>query len=315
MITKKIFKTRTEWETYRNSRFMVGGSNIGTILGLNKYETPLAYWLGLKEGAREDNANVHRGRFMEDGIARWFEHETGLKVIRRSEEIAVYRNDKYPEWMQVAPDRELFQKDTSVKTGRPLLEIKDTRLIVDFDDPTTIPDEWYAQVQYQMAIMEREAAYLAINDGEKKMKVRLIHYDPLFAANIIEKACAWVERYILGDERPEPENGKDVQLIHPVSEAGSKKVGKEARILYDSAQVYKRAYEEAKAKFEAAKQQIEALFDSRDTLELDGLPIATFKTQTRRGFRTEDFARDHPDLYKEYTGTSQYRVLRLIKNK
>lgn len=117
-------------------------------------------------------------------------------------------------------------KDTSVKTGRPLLEIKDTRLIVDFDDPTTIPDEWYAQVQYQMAIMEREAAYLAINDGEKKMKVRLIQYDPLFAANIIEKACAWVERYIMGDERPEPENGKDVQLIHPVSEAGSKKVGK-----------------------------------------------------------------------------------------
>lgn len=315
MITKQIFKTRKDWETYRSSRFMVGGSNIGTILGLNKYETPLAYWLRLKEGKETDNYAVSRGRFMEDGIARWFEHETGLRVIRRSEEIAVYRNDKYPEYFQVAPDRELFQKDTSVKIGRPLLEIKDTRLVVDFDDPATVPDEWFVQVQYQMAIMEREAAYLAINDGEKKMNVRLIQYDPSFAAEIIRKASEWVERYILGEDRPEPSNGKDVQLLHPVSEAGSKKVGKEARILYESAQVYKRAYEESKSKFEALKSQIEALFDERDTLELDGLPIATFKTQTRRQFRTEDFAADHPDLYREYTGTSQYRVLRILKGK
>lgn len=316
MIRKEVFKTRAEWLAYRNKKFVVGGSNIGTILGLNPYETPLAYWLRVKSGEEEETKpQLFRGQFMEDGIARWFEQETGLKVIRRSGEISVFHNDKFPEYIQVAPDRELFSKDTGVSGARPILEIKDTRLVVDFDDPATVPDEWYAQVQLQMAVMERPAAYLAINDGTKQMKTRLIQYDPQFAAEIIRKACEWVERYILGDEQPDPVDGRDVQLLHPVSVSGVKKVGKEAKILYEQAQVYKRAADEAKAKFEAVKAQIEAIFDDRDTLELDGVPIATYKTVSAKRFNTEKFAKDHPELYAEYLGKTTYRKLNILKQK
>lgn len=316
MIRKEVFKSRAEWLEYRNGQFMVGGSNIGTILGLNPYETPLAYWLRVKSGEEEmPKSSLYRGQFMEDGIARWFEQETGLKVVKKSGEISVFHNDKYPEYIQVAPDREIFSKDTGISGPRPILEIKDTRLIVDFDDDSTVPDEWFAQVQLQMAVMERPAAYLAINDGSKQMKTRLIHYDADFAAEIIRQACEWVERHIIGGEQPAPINGKDVQLIAPVSVPGVKKVGYEARSLYEKALVYKRAADEANAKFEALKCQIAALFDDRDTLELDGVPIATYKTFSAKRFDAERFAKDHPELYGEYLGKTTYRKLNILKKR
>ncbi len=85
MIRKETFKTRAEWLERRESRPVLGSSDFGIILGLSEYVTPLQYWERKTKGSDEMNANMHRGIFMEDAIAKWFESETGCEIIKRSD--------------------------------------------------------------------------------------------------------------------------------------------------------------------------------------------------------------------------------------
>ena len=48
-------------------------------------------------------------------------------------------------------------------------------------------------------------------------------------------------------------------------------------------------------------------------LTFEGREIASWKGQRRIDFLTDDFRRDHPDLYDMYTRSSVVRVLRLKK--
>ena len=255
---------------------------------------------------------MYRGRFMEDGIARWFQQQTGLKVVGRSKEIAVFHNDEYPDYIQVAPDREIFKEGTNL-AGRPFLEIKDTAMHVDFDVPETIPSEWFLQCQFEAEIGGRPGTYLAVNDGSKTLKSRLILPEREYVRKCIEMACAWYERHIIGGEQPEPINGDDVQLLHPESTAGIIKVGHEVSQMHEQAMIYKRNANEAAKKYEEIKAKMSALFDERDTLAYEGRALATYRTIHQRRFDLAKFSEDHPDLAKEYTTISAYRKFDIKK--
>lgn len=311
MVIKNVYKDRRDWLEYRNSDFVVGGSNIGTILGLNKHQTPLQYWTALKTENLKQNTHtdaMFRGQFMEDGIARWFEKETGHKIIKRSAEISVFRNSKYPAYIQVAPDRELFANGSG---NRPILEIKDTRLIIDFDDISTIPDEWFAQIQLQMAIMERTEGFLAVNDGNKSMKYRLIKFDAKYAEEIIAQAVEWVELYILGDKQPPPINGDDVELIHPISTEGIIRVNESTYNIFKQMEVLKKSIKDLQNKYDTLKNDLESNFDERDTLSFEGHNFASYKTVKTNRFDSTKFRTDYPQLYAEYLSDSSYRKLML----
>ena len=141
MITRTTYKTRQEWLHARNDTPVIGSSDAGTIMGLNPYMTPYQYWRvkkmeTLETAAEEDNDSMIRGRFKEDAIARMFEQVTGEKIVKRSEQIEVYRNDKYPPYMQAAPDREVFAAGRST---RYILECKDTKMHLPELTPETVP--------------------------------------------------------------------------------------------------------------------------------------------------------------------------------
>lgn len=125
MIRKETFKTRAEWLERRESRPVLGSSDFGIILGLSEYVTPLQYWERKTKGSDEMNANMHRGIFMEDAIAKWFESETGCEIIKRSASYDVYTNDEFPDFVECSPDREAFKQEWE---DRPVVEIKDILL-------------------------------------------------------------------------------------------------------------------------------------------------------------------------------------------
>ena len=194
MIKKTTFKTRAAWEAWRGAEFRVGGSNIGAILGINPYCSPWRLWHDWKSGAAASgSANTARGRFYENAIAQWFEQESGSRIIKRSAAIEVYTNDALPRYFQAAPDRECFAHGEEARAG---VEIKDTRKIIDFDDAATIPDEWFAQIQYYMGVLNRPYWYLAVNDGTKSLKFRRFSFDADYFAKMIADASKWVEKYI-----------------------------------------------------------------------------------------------------------------------
>lgn len=59
----------------------IGGSEIAAVVGLNPWRSPLDVYLSKVEGwEQEDNAAMERGRFLEDGVAQWYAHRTGVRL-------------------------------------------------------------------------------------------------------------------------------------------------------------------------------------------------------------------------------------------
>lgn len=311
MITKKIYKTREQWLAGRGQKPVIGGSNIGTILGLNPYCTPYQFWLKIQSeelSGEAESERMSRGRFMEDGIAKWFEQQTGEKVIKNSGQIVVYHNDKFPDYMQVAPDREIFQRS---RDSRPVLEVKDTAKVIDTLDMETIPPEWFAQLQYQMGYMERSTGILAICDGRKELKYQSFEFSAEYFEQMIERAVAWWERHVIAGEMPEPETASDANIMWPESEA---KVVQVPQSIAEVASKYKQLKQQISEREKELKELsdiIAVTFAEADTIEFDGTPVATYKTQTRRNVDAKALKEKYPEIYDELCTENKFRTLRI----
>ena len=93
--------SREEWLAER--RKSLGGSDMGAVLGLNKYRSPYAVWAektGLI-GETPDNEAMRQGRDLEEYAACRFE-EASDKVVRRVNYIL--RNDDAPHLLVVDDD-------------------------------------------------------------------------------------------------------------------------------------------------------------------------------------------------------------------
>lgn len=311
MITRTTYKTRQEWLHARNDTPVIGSSDVGTIMGLNPYMTPYQYWRvkkmeTLETAAEEDNDSMIRGRFKEDAIARMFEQATGEKIVKRSEQIEVYRNDKYPSYMQAAPDREVFAAGRST---RYILECKDTKMHLPELTPETVPMLWYTQIMYQMGIMERDAAYIAAEEGGKRLVYALFDFDRSKFAYIVEYCRDWFERYILGDEIPPVETGQDVILAWPVSEAAPREADSEMRDTIAWIRAQRSKVAAMQAEITKAEKRVKAYFMQYDTITYDGRPLATFKTVTSRRLDSKALKADNPDIYAKYIKESTTRQL------
>lgn len=79
--------TREAWLEAREGapgEVTLGGSDIATILGWNPYEDPIGLYgrkRGLIERDDEDSEAAQAGRFLEEGILRWYAKRTGRKLV------------------------------------------------------------------------------------------------------------------------------------------------------------------------------------------------------------------------------------------
>ena len=278
MIKKTVYKTLSEFEQARQQKFVVGSSTIPTILGADKYKTPLQLYdevVAQFDGGNmvfDDNPALTRGHFAENAVAQWFEATTGRKVVKKTAEIAVYTNDKYPD-CQASPDRELFANGAA---KRPILECKDTLRHISATDLDELPAEWYLQIQWQMGIMERDSAVIAICDGAKTLQYREFAFDAI----LFEQAMAGAKKFIAAVRNripPEPISGDDIQALYPQPT----ELAKEVPITVADAVTRYRA---KKAAIRTLTEECDALADAikvacGDAAEItyNGVPLATYK--------------------------------------
>lgn len=310
---KQVYNTRQEWLEARTG---IGASDIAALLGLNRYQTPYQLWQILRE--RMENGlqpeivteAKMRGQCMEEGIAKWFEAKTGMKVIKSSDELSLYFNDSTPAYIQVSPDRECFAKG---RKTRPILECKDTMKYVDIDDLGSIPVEWYTQIQVQMGIMERDEAILAVCDATKSLKYRLFSFDKEFFDDVIRQVAEWWDRYIIGGEIPPITTPEDMQDYYKEVAEGSIEADNEAmeaweryRHLTDQLRAFKKIVDDA-------GQELKLKFRDKSYLVCDERVIASYKEQARTSLDIARLQEEQPDIYRKYIKESKTRVLRIKK--
>lgn len=170
--------THDEWLEQRKNG--IGGSDAGTVLGVNKYKSNVELWLE-KTGQSEpedisDKPAVKFGKFAEQHLRELFKQDFPDYQVDYHE-FWMYQNDKYP-FIYATLDGELTAPDGS----KGILEIKTTTIQnkTQWDEwEDKIPDSYYAQVLHQLvatgwnfAVLKAYIRYY--KDGELRVSIR--HY-------------------------------------------------------------------------------------------------------------------------------------------
>lgn len=170
------------WHSAR--RLGIGGSDVGPILGLSSWATPLdIYRQKIGEVEPEpDNATTKWGRMLEPVVRQEYADRTGHSVIVPSEPLV---HPKYP-FMRVNLDGRVLP--TAGRYGR-LYEGKTARFDDDWGDEGTdqVPAPYLFQCQHGMCITGDPVADIAVLMGVADVRIYTIEADREIHEMLIEQ--------------------------------------------------------------------------------------------------------------------------------
>lgn len=299
-------KNRDEWLAHRKDG--IGASEVGTILGINPYETPYQLWLkktGQAQQIQEENLPMRLGHLLEDGVAKLWSEETGREIIANSIGDWQYVSVEKP-FLRVSPDRLYWLPgEKKNKYNRGILEIKTTQKPVSEED---FPRTWFCQVQMNLGVAELEKASLAWLISGRDFGYRDIWFDKDFFTFIEEEVERFWVDCVLGGKEPPLVNIQDVLIKYP-KHSEDKKVYADTGIVNAWAEL-KDTNEEIK-RLQSVKESLEdtikaSMLDAERlvTMAEDGIDertLATWKAgKASQKFDAETFRKEQPEMYARY---------------
>lgn len=293
------------WLEYRNKG--IGGSDVGTIMGLNKYKSAVQLWLeksDLIEAEKVDNDAVHFGHVLEETVAKEFERRTGKKVRNRNQ---ILQHPEHP-FM-------LANLDRVVVGEKALLECKTaSEYMKDKWEDDEIPAGYLLQVMHYLAVTGYEKAYIAVLIGGNKFVWKEIDRDEELINIIIAKEKHFWEVNVLGGERPEIDGSEAstdlLKKLYPQSNAETIEISQETDLIIESLLVLKEEEKSLKEQIKYRENQLKETLGENEIGKSDAHQV-TWKTQTSNRFDSTNFKKDYPELAEQYTKQSQSRVLRV----
>lgn len=324
MITKisTAGMSREEWLAER--RNSLGGSDVGAILGMNRYASPYTVWVE-KTGRlppKEDNEAMRQGRDLEQYVAERFMERSGKQVqrynylLRRSDAPHLHANiDR-----RVLGERSGLECKTASVLGLKLYQGGE------------FPESYYAQCVAYLAVTGWERWYLAalvLNRAFYVYQITTIPDDPtpdwcessvyVPPAEIETlKRCAaefW-ERYVVPDNPPPPDGnpatGEAIEAIYADDNGGSVELFGRDVLLQD----YFSLCEE--------KQRVQRQIDKiKQTIQTDmgecsdavcTVAKVTWRSQTRKSFDVKAFQEKHPEVSLEpFFRQTRSRAFKIMK--
>lgn len=240
---------------------LITGSKIGTILGLNPWQSPIEVWKRMQSepdygGEAEDRLRI--GQILEEPIIDYYQERINpdAQVVRND---ALVRPDD-PElatWAAATPDGFFGDREEHPVQFAPrgVLEIKTASVYSDLTEDN-VPPLYWVQVQWEMLCAGLPIADLV---AMKDMKIfrHTISRDDDLIAQLVEMAHEWYQRHIVRGEEP-PVDGSKAYREHLAKKYGGQigeTVDADAEIhdlvyhLYDVSQEMARL-EEEKAEIE-----------------------------------------------------------------
>ena len=192
--------TEEEWLKWRTKG--IGGSDAGTVLGVNPYKTKRELFYektGVKPvKAKDNNALPLRwGHALEETVAEEFSIQTGLRVYEVKE---MYQHPLYS-FMLANVDRFIDLPDGTTgilecKTANPNSKSK-------WEDGG-VPFHYECQVRHYLAVMNLDIAYIAclFENNSDTMAIRRIDRDPVFEEELIAAEKDFWENHVLKNDPP-----------------------------------------------------------------------------------------------------------------
>jgi len=294
--------TRTEWLEERTKG--IGGSDAGTILGLNKYRTAFELWLektGQVIPQEIDSEVIYWGNEMEDVVAKEFEKRTD-KRVRRSN--FMYNHPKYP-FIRANVDR-LVVGESAV------LECKTASAYLAKEwEADEIPDTYLVQVQHYLGVTGKEKGYIAVLVGGNKFIWKEVERDDELINMIFDAEKHFWEYHVIQGHPPELDGSsaaekylkekyeraeKDKEIILPSD-------FKDMLAQYEKIKVDEKLIKTAKTEIE---NKIKAELKDAETGLVDSF-LVSWKNQSQNRVDSKALKEKFPDIYREVLKETSFR--------
>ncbi|EMF0299936.1 YqaJ viral recombinase family protein, partial [Enterococcus hirae] len=173
----------------------IGGSDVATVLGLNKYKSPYQLWLektGQIELKDSESEPAYWGNVLEEVVAKEFQERTGKKVRRRNQ---VFEHPLHP-FLRANIDRDVVGENA-------ILECKTANQFFSKEwEGEEVPLSYLCQVQHYMNVLNKDYCYIAVLIGGQRFIWKRVERDQELIDIITERLVDFWETNIIGGEEP-----------------------------------------------------------------------------------------------------------------
>ena len=292
---------KLEWLKERQKG--IGGSDVGAILGVNKYKTPFQIYLEktqeIKE-VQESSEAAYWGTELEDMVAREFAKRTGKKVRRDTKHFA---SEKYP-FMVANIDRRVVGE-------KAILECKTVNQFGAKEwEGEEIPASYLVQVQHYIYVKGAEKAYIACLIGGQKFVWKEIKRDDELIEMIIN---AEKDFWKLVEEKTPPaldgssaaekylkERFKDVQEGTKVA------LDSEHKEMIEEYLNLKEQIKELEQETKALENSLKLKIGDNEAGYIDNF-LVNWRGYSRTSIDSKKLKEEQPEIYDKYLKKSKYR--------
>ena len=292
----------------------LGGTDIGAILGLSPYKTPLELWSELVSGeqpANRDLIHLRFGQHAESFIASEYERATNLFTAEHSPTLFHKKHGfmfgHVDRFVLETPDTPAVVDGTI--TADKLLECKTSSAFNknDWGEPGTdqVPPLYLVQCAWYMAITECRSADLAVLIGNSDFRVYTIERDLELEGLILSHAQHFWHEHVLGKKPPEPISVQDASILFP-KEAPNSSVLANEEILQSITAYRKVCTESQTLSEECEKLKLEILnyMGHAEKLTFGSKTLATWKcAKSSTRIDTKALALAYPDIASAFSNT------------
>jgi len=280
----------------------IGGSDIGAILGLSRFKTPLEVWMEKtsKEIKRLDSLPLRFGSFVEEFVANEYSRATGFELLHDE---SIYLHPEHS-FMSAHIDR--FVLDGGASAPSRILECKTANPFSSGDwgeaGSDQVPMSYLCQCIWYMAITGIDKTDLAVLFGNSDFRIYEIDWDQGLEELVIAKASAFWNEHVLKDIPPPAQNEADCQtLFNKGDPAKSVEAKQETLELAKRLQLLNREIDVREEEVSSIKQTIMSQMGEAELLTYQGKTLATWKAP-KPSFRLDSkrFELEHPDLAISY---------------
>jgi putative phage-type endonuclease len=214
---------RLQWLQAR--RAGIGGSDIGAIIGLSKWKSPVDVWLdktGRTEPDMEMSEPAYFGIELESFVAAEYSKRSGNKVQRVNQII------KHPQraWMLANIDRAVVADGSRARVDKfgtmdgikGLLECKTASAYLEREwSDGSAPLAYVAQCQWYMAVTGAEWCDLAVLIGGQKYVCHRIDRDESLIDAVIEAGRQFWFNNVIADLPPTPRTPEETLALFPTN--------------------------------------------------------------------------------------------------
>ena len=296
ILTNTKDMTNEEWLEWRKKG--IGGSDVATICGLNKYKSALELWME-KRGYKQDEEageSAYWGTTLEHIVREEFIKRSGLEVDTIN---LMLKHPKY-EFMLANVDGIVIDQE-----GKKCIFEAKTASAYKADQwkDDEIPEVYMLQIQHYMLVTGYERAYIAVLIGGNTFKYKVVDKDEELINMIIQIEKQFWD-CVVNDIPPEVDGSESCTNMLNSLYASSKKGN--SIILPDEAQLIIEEYnrnKEQESYYTEKKNEcinkLNSLMEDNEVATINNLTI-TWKSSVSERIDTKELKEEQPEIYNKY---------------